>query len=77
VCTIAQTHFGIECNFKESETSKGGFPMTPQPSDWRALAERASKETDPIKLLTIVEVLNRVLQREEMFRHMSPKVSSS
>jgi hypothetical protein len=47
--------------------------MTPQPSDWRALAERASNETDPIKLLTIVEVLNRVLEREETFRHSSRK----
>jgi len=42
--------------------------MTPQPSDWHALAERASKETDPIKLLTIVEVLNRVLEREETYK---------
>jgi hypothetical protein len=47
--------------------------MTPQLSDWRALAEQASKETDPVKLLTIVEVLNRVLEREETFRHMSRK----
>ena len=42
--------------------------MTPQASDWRHLAERASKETDPIKLLTIVEVLNRVLEREETYK---------
>ena len=42
--------------------------MTPQASDWRALAERASKETDPVKLLTIVEVLNRVLEREETYK---------
>jgi hypothetical protein len=51
--------------------------MTPQASDWRTLAERASKETDPIKLLTIVEVLNRVLDREEMFRHMLTKGGST
>jgi len=47
--------------------------MTPQSSDWRALAEQASKETDPTKLLTIVEALNNVLEREERFRHMSRK----
>ena len=47
--------------------------MTPQPSDWLALAERASEETDPVKLLTIVEVLNRVLEREQTFSHMSTK----
>ena len=51
--------------------------MTPQASDWRALAERASKETDPTQLLTIVEVLNRVLEREQTLRHMSPKGSST
>jgi hypothetical protein len=39
--------------------------MTPQASDWRYLAEQASKETDPAKLLTIVEVLNRVLEIEK------------
>jgi hypothetical protein len=51
--------------------------MTPQASDWRYLAEQASKETDPTKLLTIGEVLNRVLDREETFRHMSPKGHST
>ncbi len=49
--------------------------MTPQTSDWRALAEQASKETDLIKLLTIVEVLNNVLERDERLRHMSRKAN--
>ena len=49
--------------------------MTPQTSDWRALAEQASKETDPIKLLTIVEVLNNVLEREETSRRVSRKAN--
>jgi hypothetical protein len=47
--------------------------MTPQTSDWRALAEQASKETDSTKLLTIVTELNNVLEREEGFRHISRK----
>jgi hypothetical protein len=38
-------------------------------NDWRRLAEQASVEPDPAKLLTIVEVLNRVLDREATFRH--------
>ena len=44
--------------------------MTPQSSskDWRRLAEQASAEPDPAKLLTLVEVLNRVLEREQTFR---------
>ena len=51
--------------------------MTPQASDWRHPAEQASKETAPIKLLTVVEVLNRVLDREETFRHRYPKGGST
>ncbi len=42
--------------------------MTPQPSDWRYLAEQASKEADPVKMLTLVEELNRVLERQETCR---------
>lgn len=34
--------------------------MTPQP-DWRGLAEQASRETDPDKLLALVDELNRTL----------------
>jgi len=43
-------------------------PMTPQPSDWRYLAEQASKETDPAKMLRLVEELNRVLEHEQASR---------
>ena len=39
--------------------------MTPQPSDWQHLAEQASKETDPDKLLSLVTQLNRVLGEQE------------
>jgi len=42
--------------------------MTPQPSDWRSLAEQASKETDPCKLIVVVMELNQVLEREETRR---------
>jgi hypothetical protein len=49
--------------------------MTPQTSDWRHLAEQASKETDPTKLLTLVQELNRALDREETSRNMSRKVN--
>jgi hypothetical protein len=51
--------------------------MTPQAGDWRHLAEQASKETDPVKLLTIVEALNHVLDSKEKFRHPSPKCGST
>jgi hypothetical protein len=39
--------------------------MTPQPSDWRNLAERASQEVDPDKLIALVTELNQGLEREE------------
>jgi hypothetical protein len=35
-----------------------------QPEEWPHLAEQASKEQDPKKLLALVEELNRVLGEE-------------
>jgi len=43
--------------------------MTPQPSDWRNLAERASKEVDPDKLIALVIQLDQGLEREENQRN--------
>ena len=40
--------------------------MTPRPSDWRSLAERVNKETDPNKLTELAEELNRALERREV-----------
>ena len=51
--------------------------MTPNASDWRRVAEPASKETASIELLTVVEVLNRVLDRAETLRHRYPKGGST
>jgi hypothetical protein len=39
--------------------------MTPQPSDWRQLAEQASNEMNPEKMMQIVAELNRVLEKRE------------
>jgi hypothetical protein len=36
-----------------------------QSGDWRSLAERATKETDPNKMLAIITELNRVLGGEQ------------
>lgn len=48
--------------------------MTPHhPSDWERLAEQASKEMDPKKLIEIVTEINRVLgEREETSRQRRP-----
>ena len=34
-------------------------------TEWRELCEQASKETDPDKLIKIIERLNEVLERRE------------
>ena len=40
--------------------------MTPkQPTDWHHLAEQASKELDPTKLMSLVDELNRALEENE------------
>jgi hypothetical protein len=43
-----------------------GFSTTPhQPSDWQHLAEQASNEIDPDKLLNLVNQRNRLLGEQE------------
>jgi len=45
--------------------------MTPSQSDWQHLAEQASNEMDPEKLLNLVNQLNRLLgEQEERSRAM-------
>jgi hypothetical protein len=39
--------------------------MTPSQSDWQHLAEQASNEMDPEKLINLVTQLNRVLGEQE------------
>jgi hypothetical protein len=51
------------------------YPMTQQP-DWQHLAEQASKETDPRKMLHLIEELNRVLdegRRPNFLLHQSER----
>ena len=43
--------------------------MTPQPSDWRELADKVSKEMDPEKLELLIYELNLTLDRDERRRH--------
>ena len=42
--------------------------MTPEPSNWRTLAEQVSKEMDPTKLTELATQLNQALEREESRR---------
>jgi hypothetical protein len=50
------------------EAKKGGTSMTPQPGDWRELAEKVSKEMDPEKLEVLIDELSRSLDRDERHR---------
>ena len=48
--------------------------MTPQPNDWRHLAEQASNEMNPEKMMAIISELNRVLEkREQTSRQQQPQ----
>jgi hypothetical protein len=69
MCTIAQTRFRIQNSLGEQEIKKGRFPMTPQPNDWRHLAEQASNEMNPEKMMELIGELNRVLERREQTEH--------
>ena len=61
----------------EQEIKKGRFPMTPQPSDWRHLAEQASNEMNPEKMMAIISELNRVLEKREQTSRQQHIRSSS
>jgi hypothetical protein len=39
--------------------------MTPQRPNWHELAAQASKELDPVKLMSLVDELNRALEQNE------------
>jgi hypothetical protein len=63
----------LECRvpFWETGNKEGGISMTPQPRDWRELAEKVSKEMDPDKLEVLIDELNRTLDRDERRRQGS------
>jgi hypothetical protein len=42
-----------------------------RPGDWRVLAEQASKEADPHKLISLLVELNRVLDEQRRKRFTS------
>jgi hypothetical protein len=65
LCTIAQTRSEIQSSLGRSLTKEGRSAMTPQPGDWRKLAERVSTETDSSTLTELAEELNRILEREQ------------
>ena len=45
--------------------------MTPQPRDWRRVAEEARDEKDSVKMMALVIELDRLLERDEKTRKRS------
>jgi hypothetical protein len=39
--------------------------MTPQRPNWQELAAQASKKLDPVRLMSLVDELNRALEQNE------------
>jgi hypothetical protein len=49
----------------DSGTSNGTTSTPRRSEDWRKIAARASTETDPDKLLTLVQELCEILERRD------------
>ena len=60
-CSDRRLEHGILCSVRERRSGL----MTPQRPNWHELAEQASKELDPVKLLSLVDELNRALEQNE------------
>jgi len=59
----------IQKHIDESEEERNAL----RSSDWRLLAERASKEMDPDKLISLVVELNRMLEELQRKRPTSER----
>lgn len=55
-----------------SDDSKGRKPPLPETERWRGLAEKASKEQDPKKLLETVEELCEELEQGGLLNRRRP-----
>jgi len=60
-CSDRRLEHGILCSVLERRSRL----MTPQRPNWHELAEQASKELDPVKLMSLVNELNRALDENE------------
>jgi hypothetical protein len=60
-CSDRRLEHGILCSVLERRSRL----MIPQRSNWHELAEQASKELDPAKLMSLVDELNRALDENE------------
>jgi len=71
---IAQTAILIRSRLVETpKTQKGGFPMTPQPRtpqprDWRYVAEQIRDEKDSKKMMDLEVELDRLLESDDKSR---------
>jgi hypothetical protein len=64
----------LKCKLSDMDES-GETQNALRSGDWRLLAERASKEMDPDKLMSLVAELNRVLEAQQRKPHASSEDS--
>jgi hypothetical protein len=60
-CSDRRLEHGILCSVLERRSRL----MTRQRPNWHELAEQASKELDPVRLMSLVDELNRALEQNE------------
>jgi hypothetical protein len=71
---IAQTEIPVQSSLMEiPENTEGRFPMTPQPRtpqprDWRYVAEQIRDEKNSEKMMDLVAELDRLLESEDKSR---------
>ena len=66
MCVIAQTHFGIQRSFGTHEKRRPAMAPQSRDQDWRCIAEQASKEMDPAKLMSLIGELCQALDERKL-----------
>jgi len=65
---IAQTAIPIQSSLGKPQKYMTAQPRTPQPSDWRYVAEQIRDEKDSKKMMDLVAELDRLLESEDESR---------
>lgn len=60
---VAQPRFGLQRSLRNTPARR--FPMSTHSEEWRSLAEKASKEMNPKKLLRLLKQLSFALDDEK------------
>ena len=66
MCAIAQTIFGMQCRFGNDESKEAAMAPQYTDQDWRCIAEQASGEMDPEKLIFLIGELCQALDERKL-----------